>query len=115
MPYKWIVSASIAYTRVYETRAGKTLRAEERLAMELYIADAPERHPVVPGTGGVRKARWGRHGKGKRGGVRVVYFYRATTDVVYFLDIYAKAEKENLTVADKYQLKQLVNRLRGNQ
>ena len=115
MPYKYLVSASIAYTRVYEKRIDKILRPEERLAMELHVADDPERHPVVAGTGGVRKARWGRHGKGKRGGVRVVYFYRSAPDVVYFLDIYAKAEKEDLTEADKRVLKELVNRLRGIQ
>jgi hypothetical protein len=63
----------------------------------------------------VRKARWGRHGKGKRGGVRVIYFYRSAAAVVYFLDIYAKSEKEDLTQADKKQLKELVNRLRGFQ
>jgi hypothetical protein len=109
------MSAAIAYTSVYEKRAGKILRAEERNAMELHIAKNPEIHPVVAGTGGVRKARWGRQGKGKRGGVRVVYFYRAAADVVYFLDIYAKAVKEDLTPADKQRLKELVNRLEGVQ
>jgi hypothetical protein len=109
------VSASIAYTRVYERRVGKVLRREERLPMELHVADDPERHPIVAGTGGIRKARWGRQGKGKRGGVRVIYFYRSTSDVVYFLDIYAKSEKEDLTAADKQVLKELVSRLRGIQ
>ena len=109
------MSAAIAYTSVYERRVGKTLRPEERQAMEIHVADSPEIHPIVIGTGGVRKARWGRRGKGKRGGVRVIYFYRSTSDVVYFLDIYAKNEKEALTPADKQQLKELVNRLRGVQ
>jgi hypothetical protein len=115
MTYNENVSAAIAYTSVYEKRVGKILRAEERNAMELHVADSPEIHPVVAGTGGVRKARWGRQGKGKRSGVRVIYYYRSTADVVYFLDIYAKAAKEDLTPADKQQLKELVNRLRGIQ
>lgn len=109
------MSAAIAYTSIYEKRVGKTLRPEDRQAMELHIADNPEIHPIVAGTGGVRKARWGRRGKGKRGGVRIIYFYRSAADVVYFLDIYAKNEKEDLTPADKQQLKGLVNRLRGVQ
>ncbi|OFW41516.1 MAG: hypothetical protein A3J28_15480 [Acidobacteria bacterium RIFCSPLOWO2_12_FULL_60_22] len=109
------MSAVISYTSVYEKRVGKILRHEEQEAMELHVADNPERHPLVPGTGGVRKARWGRRGKGKRAGVRVIYFYRSTADVVYFLDIYAKSEKEDLTPADKQELKELVNRLRGIQ
>jgi hypothetical protein len=107
------VSAAIAYTSVYVKRVDKILRREERDAMELHVAENPEIHPVVAGTGGVRKARWGRQGKGKRGGVRVIYFYRSTAGVVYFLDIYAKKEKAALTPADKQQLRQLVNRLRG--
>ena len=69
------MSAAIAYTSVYEKRVGKTLRPEERQAMELHVADKPEIHPIVSGTGVVRKARWGRRGKGKRGGVRVIYFF----------------------------------------
>lgn len=109
------MSAGIAYTSVYQRRADRILRPEERNAMEVNIATNPEIHPVVAGTGGVRKARWGLHGKGKRGGVRVIYFYRSAADVVYFLDIYAKAEKEDLTPADKQQPKALVNRLRDVQ
>jgi hypothetical protein len=115
MPYNENMSAAIAYTSVYAKRADKVLRAEERDAMELHVAANPEIPPVVAGTGGVRKARWGRPGKGKRGGVRVIYFYRSAADVVYFLDIYAKAAKEDLTPADKEQLKELVNRLKGVQ
>ncbi len=45
----------------------------------------------------------------------MIYFYRSVADVVYFLDIYAKAVKEDLTPADKQQLKELVNRLKGVQ
>jgi len=101
MPYNQNMSAAIAYTSVYAKRVERTLRPEERDAMELHVAENPEIHPVVSGTGGVRKARWGRQGKGKRGGVRVIYFYRSAADVVYFLDIYAKAAKEDLTSDDK--------------
>ena len=115
MTYNENMSAAIAYTSVYEKRVGEILRAEERNAMELHVAHNPGIHPVVSGTGGVRKARWGRQGKGKRGGVRVIYFYRSAADVVYFLDIYAKAAKEDLTPADKQQLKELVNRLKSVQ
>ena len=115
MPYNEKMSAAIAYTNVYAKRVENVLRADERDAMELHVAENPEIHPVVAGTGGVRKARWGRQGKGKRGGVRVIYFYRSAADVVYFLDIYAKAAKEDLTPDDKQQLRELVNRLKGVQ
>jgi hypothetical protein len=76
MPYNGKMRMAIAYTSVYEKRVGKVLRADERNAMEIHVADNPEIHPIIAGTGGVRKARWGRQGTGKRGGVRVIYFYR---------------------------------------
>jgi len=44
--------------------------------MEFHIACSPEDHPVIPGAGGFRKARWARRGKGKSGGYRVIYFLR---------------------------------------
>ena len=110
-----MVSASIAYTRVCEKRIGAILPEEDRDAMELHVAENPEIHPIVQGTGGVRKARWGLPGRGKRGGIRVVYFYRSTAGVVYFLDAYAKSVKADLTSADKQLLKELVNRLKGVQ
>ncbi len=115
MPYNAHMSAALAYTSGYEKRVAKLLEVEERAAMEFHVAENPEIHPVVSGTGGVRKARWGRQGKGKRGGLRVIYFYRSSAEVVYFLDVYAKAVKEDLTPADKKQLKGLVNHLRGMQ
>jgi hypothetical protein len=47
MPYNTNMSAAIAYTSVYENRVGKILRAEERNAMELHVAENPEIHPVI--------------------------------------------------------------------
>jgi hypothetical protein len=93
------MSSGVVYTGVYAGRVDKILRRDERDAMELHIATNPEIHPVVAGTGGVRKARWRREGMGKRGGVRVIYFYRSSAGLVYFLDVYSKAEKEDLTPA----------------
>src|ERR1039458_4899697 len=54
----------------YESQVSALLNEEERIAMEFFIACAPEDHPVIPGTGGFRKARWAQLGRGKSGGVR---------------------------------------------
>jgi len=75
--------------------------------MEAAIVDRPDGFAVVPGTGGFRKARWARMGKGKSGGVRVIYFFAPWPDVLYMLDMYAKNQKENLTDAEKNHLKKL--------
>ena len=88
--------------------------------MQLAIAADPEAHPIIPGTGGVRKARWSRS-KGKSGGVRVIYYYwriveRPTGKVinpeVYLLSIYAKNAQVDITPADRKEAKQFVEGLK---
>jgi len=75
--------------------------------MEEEIAVEPGRHPVMPGTGGFRKARWGRSGRGKRGGVRVIYYFLVRPDLIFLADLYPKNEKENLTHAERNELKRI--------
>jgi hypothetical protein len=84
----------------------------ERSAMELAMATDPEAHPVVPGTGGVRKARWGRQGKGKSGGVRVIYYYWVSATAVYLLWVYSKNEQSNMTAAERKAAKKFVEALK---
>lgn len=79
--------------------------------LELSITERPDAHPVVAGTGGIRKARWARPGMGKRGGVRAVYYYQTHAGIVYMLDIYAKNEKPDMTPADKRELRAIVSLL----
>lgn len=64
---------------------------------------------------GVRKSRWARPGMGKRGGVRVVYYFQTSAEIVYMLDIYAKNEKTDLTPADKRELRAIVSLLEESQ
>lgn len=59
------VIAEIVSLSAYESRVSALLSDEERMAMEFYIACAPENHPVMPSAGGFRKARWARRGRGK--------------------------------------------------
>jgi hypothetical protein len=61
-----------------------------------FIARDPEAGMVIPETGGVRKIRWSRQGGGKRGGVRVIYFFYDEDHPLYLIAIYAKAGQENL-------------------
>ena len=87
------------------------LTESEIARLEGAIAARPDAHPVIPGTGGVRKARWARPGIGKRGGVRAIYYFFVRADLVYMLDIYAKNEKSDLTGADKQALRAIVSEL----
>jgi hypothetical protein len=98
-------------TPTFSRRAKRLFIESEVAALEESICERPEAHPVIPGTGGIRKARWGRAGMGKRGGVRVVYYFFVCADVVYLLDVYAKSEKSDLTPADKRELRKIVSML----
>ena len=95
----------------YETQVSALLTEEERMSMEFFIACAPEDHPVIPGTGGFRKARWSRRGEGKSGGFRVVYFVLAGPRI-YMASIYAKSRKENLSAADQNVLAKLATQIK---
>jgi mRNA-degrading endonuclease RelE of RelBE toxin-antitoxin system len=92
----------------YQRDAAKLLDEREQDAMERNIADDPERHPRISGGGGMRKARWARPGHGKRGGVRVIYYF-AAPDAIYFICAYAKNEKENLTKAERNELAKMAD------
>jgi hypothetical protein len=91
----------------YQRDVAKLLDAAEQDEMERHIANAPERHPRIPGGGGMQKARWASRGHGKRGGVRVIYYF-AAPDAVYFIALYAKNEKENLSDAEKQALAKIL-------
>ena len=91
----------------YQREAARLLDAKVQDEMERHIADDPERHPRIAGGGGMRKARWARSGTGKRGGVRVIYYF-AAPEAVYFISVYAKNEKENLSGAEKQALSKIL-------
>lgn len=61
--------------------------------LQLYLIDRPTAGDVIKGSGGVRKLRWGHKGRGKRGGVRVIYYWVTNCDQVLFLTAYAKSEE----------------------
>ena len=95
----------------YERAAARLLRPSVQQELEESIAVEPERHPLIPGTGGFRKARWRRSGGGKSGGVRVIYYFMVRPDLIFLADIYAKNEKENLTHAERNQLQKIASEI----
>jgi len=98
----------VVATRGYDGRARKLFTPAERTAAELEIALAPTAWPVIAGTGGARKARAARGGRGKSGGARIIYYVVTRRDVLYLLDVYAKSAKEDLTNAEKQEVRKLV-------
>jgi mRNA-degrading endonuclease RelE of RelBE toxin-antitoxin system len=106
------VIAEIVSLSGYESQVSALLNEEERMAMEFLIACSPKDHPVIPGAGGFRKARWARRGKGKSGGFRVVYFFLAELGRIYMAAIYAKSRKETLSAADRNVLAKLAAQIK---
>ncbi len=81
-----------AFTRhVYEY-----LSEEEYLGLQNFLLQHPEAGKVIPGSGGIRKVRWGMSGKGKSGGARVIYYFKRQDDEIWLLTIYSKSEIENI-------------------
>ena len=72
------------------------LTDDEYLGLQGYLLQFPESGKVVPGSGGVRKLRWAMSGTGKRGGVRVIYYFKKQDDEIWLLTIYSKSETENI-------------------
>jgi len=72
------------------------LSEDEYIGLQSFLLQYPESGRVVPGSGGVRKVRWAMAGKGKSGGVRVIYYFKKQDAEIWFLTIYSKNEVENI-------------------
>jgi mRNA-degrading endonuclease RelE of RelBE toxin-antitoxin system len=91
--------------------AGRIFTKDEYEQLVLFLAKYPEAGDVIPGTGGVRKVRWRARGQGKRGGARVIYYFRDLNVPVYLLAVYAKGEKLNLTAGEKKAMSIMVTQI----
>jgi hypothetical protein len=103
---------TVAETHIFKRQADKIWSEDELAVLVDYLAIHPESGVVIPGTGGIRKLRWGKAGTGKRGGVRVIYFYHNTDMPLYLLLAYAKAQATDLTQDEKRTLTALAAALK---
>ncbi len=72
------------------------LDEESYAHLQQQLADNPKMGAIVRGSGGVRKLRWALPGRGKRGGVRVIYYARTKQGQIWMLTIYAKNEESSI-------------------
>jgi mRNA-degrading endonuclease RelE of RelBE toxin-antitoxin system len=101
---------TLAETAVFMRQADALWTEDERREFVDFIARNPEAGDLIPASGGVRKVRWGRQGSGKRGGVRVIYFYHDPAMPLYLLMIYAKARRDDLSPDARRTVQVLVAR-----
>ncbi|WNC70792.1 type II toxin-antitoxin system RelE/ParE family toxin [Thalassotalea psychrophila] len=76
--------------------------------LQVELLNNPYKGDLIKGTGGLRKIRFAAKGKGKRSGIRVIYYYFDKNNQFYLLTLYAKNEVTDLTNKEKQQLKQLM-------
>lgn len=93
-------------TRLFTRLVGEYLDDDEYRALQGALATNPEAGVVIPGSGGVRKIRWSASGRGKRGGIRIIYFVRVQASLVWMLTLYAKNESESIPAAVLRKIKQ---------
>lgn len=97
-------------TPVFTEDLQQTLPDDEYGELQKALRLDPERGDLIPGSGGLRKLRWNLPNKGKRGGVRVIYYWAVARDLIYMLLIYKKTQQDNLTPDELKALKGLVKR-----
>ena len=81
-------------------------------AFERQLIETPEMGRVIQGCGGIRKARLGSIGKGKRDSFRGIYFDHPSCEKIYLIDVYEKSVQEDLAQEEKKELKRLVEILK---
>jgi mRNA-degrading endonuclease RelE of RelBE toxin-antitoxin system len=93
------------------TRLIKELMSDEdyRTLQEVLLT-RPDAGDLVKGSGGLRKIRWSLEGRGKRSGVRAIYYWVVRDDQIYMLYVYPKGKQDKLTPDQLKQLKVIVER-----
>ena len=106
------IPMTVVETAQFLRQARDVWTENERADFVDFIARNPESGDVIPETGGVRKLRWRRQGSGKRGGVRVIYFYYTANVPLFLLMIYAKAVRGDVSPDAKKVLAEFAARLK---
>ncbi len=102
---------TVVETAPFARRIANLLSDEERADLIVYLAEYPGAGALVQGTGGIRKLRWARRGKGRRGGIRVIHCLHGDMMPLYLLAAFGKNEKANISAEEKRQLARAVNEL----
>ena len=105
------VPISVIETPEFPSATRKLISDEERALLVDYLAHNPTAGDLIPGTGGVRKLRWGLEGRGKRGGARVIYFHHDAGMPLFALTAFAKNERADLNQQDRNDFRQLTTLL----
>jgi hypothetical protein len=101
------VNLTFIESPVYSDQIEDLLSAEDHRQLQMHLLEQPDRGDFIKGSGGLRKLRWAGSGRGKRGGIRVIY-YLWHGDTAFLLFAYPKNQQEDLTPAQAKLLKNLI-------
>ena len=105
---------TVAETPTFSRQADKLFSEDEKRELIDYLARNPWAGDEIPGTGGVRKVRFGAMGRGKRGGARVIYFYGGEGVPIYALLAYSKSDQTNLSPRERRAVAALVKAIKSS-
>lgn len=100
----------IVETPVFTRRVIKLISDEDYRQLQQALVADPELGDIIRQSGGLRKVRWTRAGRGKRGGVRAIYYWAPAHKILLMLLIYGKNEQDDLTHEQLRMLKSLVEK-----
>ncbi|MBC8334730.1 MAG: hypothetical protein ISR59_03645 [Anaerolineales bacterium] len=98
----------IVETSVFTKQVQNFLTDDEYRKLQTLLVNRPNSAPIIKGSGGLRKIRWLVRGKGKRGGVRVIYYWAVEEDKLLMLFIYTKTRTSDLTPSQLKVLREIV-------
>ena len=107
------MTIKVVRTSIYQRACRRIMTEQEILSAEAQIISAPAAWPVIPGGGGIRKARVARGGKGKSGGARIIYFWMSARGELYFLTAYAKNMQEDLSQNELREWRDLIRSIKN--
>ena len=100
---------SFIETKLFTKLVTEFLTDEEYSRLQEVLIKDPETGDLIPGSGGVRKVRWGVKGRGKRGGIRVIYYARTRQGQIWMLTLYAKNVAETIPAHVLRQIKEEID------
>ncbi len=95
-------------TSIFTRLAGEHLPDDELNALQWALMADPERGDLIRGSGDLRKLRWAGSGRGKRGGLRVIYYWYVPGDTILLLLAYPKNEQDTLSAAQLKILRSII-------
>jgi hypothetical protein len=100
----------IVETPIFTRRIQELISEDEYRLLQLHVVNKPDAGKIIQGSGGLRKLRWSASGRGKSGGIRVIYYWVVSDEIILFLYAYPKSKQGDLTSDQLQQIRKVVEK-----